>query len=99
MYPGDGATTWITTGLLSEETPAPLAPAVPTPPVTPAPARAPVSAAALPGPAPAVDDALIETIVQRVIERLTTRAAKDTVLQVAERLVREEIERIKSQAR
>jgi CheY-like chemotaxis protein len=47
----------------------------------------------------APDDAMIEQITQRVIERLGESAVKDTVLDVAERLVRQEIERIKSHVR
>jgi len=47
----------------------------------------------------APDDALIERITQRVIERIGNGAVKDTVLEVAERLVRQEIERIKSHVR
>ncbi len=56
----------------------------------------------MPAPAPAamVTDATIELIVQRVIERLSDRVVRDTVTAIAsttaERLVREEIERIKS---
>ncbi len=45
-----------------------------------------------------VSEDLIETIVQRVVERLTAAAVQDQVLQVAERLVRQEIARIKSAA-
>jgi CheY-like chemotaxis protein len=41
-------------------------------------------------------DALVEDIVQRVILRMSDRAVRTTVTEVAERLVREEIERIKS---
>ncbi|MEO6212976.1 MAG: response regulator [Vicinamibacterales bacterium] len=50
-------------------------------------------------PAHLLDDALVEQITQRVVERMTSRAVSDTVLDVAERLVREEIDRIKSHAR
>jgi len=46
-----------------------------------------------------IDDALIEQITQRVIERLAGNAVNETVVNTAERLVREEIERIKSHAR
>ena len=49
-------------------------------------------------PPVAVSDDLIETIVRRVVERMTTTAVQDQVLQVAERLVREEIARIKNAA-
>jgi hypothetical protein len=41
-------------------------------------------------------DELVEDIVQRVIIRMADRAVRDTVTDVAERLVREEIARIKS---
>jgi hypothetical protein len=41
-------------------------------------------------------DELVEDIVQRVILRMSDRAVRDTVSDVAERLVREEIARIKS---
>ncbi|MDQ3349158.1 MAG: hypothetical protein M3545_14465, partial [Acidobacteriota bacterium] len=41
-------------------------------------------------------DALVEDIVQRVILRMGDQAVRETVTQVAERLVREEIARIKS---
>ncbi|MDQ3213652.1 MAG: response regulator [Acidobacteriota bacterium] len=41
-------------------------------------------------------DALVEDIVQRVIQRMGDRAVRETVTEVAERLVREEIARIKS---
>jgi hypothetical protein len=41
-------------------------------------------------------DELVEDIVQRVILRMADRAVRDTVTDVAERLVREEIARIKS---
>jgi len=58
------------------------------------------SAATMPSPAPAapqtlkIDDDLIEEITARVLVRLTD-ASRPTILDVAERLVREEIERIK----
>ena len=45
------------------------------------------------------DDRLVEQITNRVIERITSGAVQETVVSVAERLVREEIERIKSHAR
>ena len=41
-------------------------------------------------------EAIIEDIVQRVIQRMGDEAVRETVTQVAERLVREEIARIKS---
>jgi hypothetical protein len=57
-------------------------------------AGAPVS------PAPAtLDEAAIDEIARRVMARLTTDTVRSTVLDVAERLVREEIERIKQQAK
>ena len=46
------------------------------------------------GRSPVPDDAMDE-IVQRVIARMSDQAVRDTVLGVAERLVREEIDRIK----
>jgi hypothetical protein len=49
-------------------------------------------------PAPVITDDVIETIVERVIQRLGTIDVRDTVLQAAERLVRDEIDRIKSAA-
>lgn len=42
-----------------------------------------------------IPDATIEDIVRRVIDRVTMPSVRETVLDVAERLVREEIERIK----
>jgi hypothetical protein len=45
------------------------------------------------------NDELVEQITNRVIERMTAGAVEQTVVSVAERLVREEIERIKSHAR
>ena len=45
------------------------------------------------------DESLVEQITNRVIERMTSGAVQQTVVSVAERLVREEIERIKSHAR
>lgn len=42
-----------------------------------------------------IPDDTIEDIVRRVIDRMGTQAVRETVLDVAERLVREEIERIK----
>src|SRR4051812_21257326 len=43
-----------------------------------------------------VSDDVVEDIVKRVIHRMGDRAVRETVTDVAERLVREEIERIKS---
>jgi CheY-like chemotaxis protein len=48
---------------------------------------------------PRLGEAEIEQIVQRVIVRLTDDTVRQTVLDTAERLVREEIDRIKRQAR
>jgi hypothetical protein len=42
-----------------------------------------------------IPDATVEDIVRRVIDRVTMPSVQETVLDVAERLVREEIERIK----
>ena len=47
---------------------------------------------------PAVTDEVIEEIVGRVIARLTDQTVRETVLSTAERLVREEIERVKKGA-
>jgi hypothetical protein len=51
-------------------------------------------------PVPAGDDALVERIARRVLEQLSDRVMRETVTALvsttAERLVREEIERIKS---
>jgi hypothetical protein len=44
-----------------------------------------------------VTDETLEEITRRVIARMSEQAVHDTVLDVAERLVREEIERIKRQ--
>jgi uncharacterized hydantoinase/oxoprolinase family protein len=44
----------------------------------------------------AVSDEAVEAIVRRVIAGMGEQVVRDTVLDVAERLVREEIERIKS---
>jgi CheY-like chemotaxis protein len=52
-----------------------------------------------PAPAPRLGDDEIEEIVQRVIARLTDETVRQTVIDTAERLVREEIDRIKRQAR
>jgi hypothetical protein len=45
--------------------------------------------------ASAVSDDAMDEIVRRVIARMGDQAVRDTVVDVAERLVREEIERIK----
>jgi CheY-like chemotaxis protein len=47
---------------------------------------------------PSVSDDTIEEIVRRVISRMGEQAVHDTVVDVAERLVREEIDRIKATA-
>lgn len=54
----------------------------------------PVAPAAV-AEAPVSDD-MVEEIVQRVIARMSDHAVRDTVVDVAERLVRQEIERIKN---
>ena len=46
-----------------------------------------------------VDDRTVEVITQRVLDRMSDRVVKETVVDLAERLVREEIDRIKSNAR
>jgi hypothetical protein len=63
-------------------------------------AGAPLATLAAPG---AVDsEALVEAVTRRVLERMTDAAVRDIVtarvLDVAERVVREEIERIKAMA-
>jgi hypothetical protein len=45
-----------------------------------------------------VGDDVVEEVVRRVIARMSDQAVRETVLQVAERLVREEIERVKKGA-
>lgn len=65
-------------------------------------APSPVSAPAWPGSSPptAVTDDLVEQVTRRVLDRLSDRIVRETVVEivtdVAERLVREEIERIKT---
>ena len=44
---------------------------------------------------PGLSDDALEAVVQRVIARMGEQAVRETVVDVAERLVREEIERIK----
>ena len=56
-------------------------------------------AAGQPTAAAAVDDRTLEEITRRVLDRMNDRVVRETVLDVAERLVREEIDRIKSSAR
>jgi len=46
-----------------------------------------------------VDDKMLDEIVTRVLARMTDQTVKATVLDIAERLVREEIDRIKQQAK
>ncbi len=46
--------------------------------------------------APNVSDQAVDDIVNRVIARMTDQSVRETVIEVAERLVREEIERIKA---
>ena len=46
--------------------------------------------------ASSMSDDVVDEIVRRVIARLGDRAVRETVVDVAERLVREEIERIKA---
>ena len=46
-----------------------------------------------------VDDRTIEEVTRRVLDRMSDRVVKDTVVDTAERLVREEIDRIRSNAR
>jgi hypothetical protein len=53
------------------------------------------TAAPLPSAAPAVTDDLIEQVTARVVSQLTDQS-RHTILDVAERLVRAEIERIKT---
>ena len=68
--------------------------AVPLPPHAPSPPAAAASAAVT----QAISEDAMEEIVRRVIDRMGTTAVQQTVLDVAERLVREEIARIKRQA-
>jgi CheY-like chemotaxis protein len=56
----------------------------------------PSSPAAAPGPSTEISEALVDEIVERVLSRL---AVGDKVAEVAERLVRDEIERIKASIR
>lgn len=102
-----GATSW---GAAAEPVAAPIASAAPTAaPLTPpslvdafaallaaeAQTKLTPSAAEAPPPqAPQPDDALIETLTERVLARLADQT-RPTILDVTERLVREEIDRIK----
>jgi CheY-like chemotaxis protein len=67
------------------------------------PAAGPVSWPAAPAIAQPIGDEVVEEVVRRVLERLSDRVVRETagpiVSTVAERLVREEIERIKSSLR
>jgi hypothetical protein len=45
----------------------------------------------------AIADDALEEIIGKVIARMTDRVVRDAVIDVAERLVREEIDRIKAQ--
>lgn len=87
-------------------------PSTSAPPATSGPAQAPSLAQAFAAllaaerghtaPMPAsqqVSEDVIDQVARRVIEKLGDRNVRDIVLEVAERLVREEIERIKSSAR
>ena len=47
----------------------------------------------------AVDENTVEEITRRVLDRMSDRVVKETVVDLAERLVREEIDRIKANAR
>jgi CheY-like chemotaxis protein len=51
---------------------------------------------AAPSSPAAVNDAMIEAITRRVLERLSDAVVRQTVSDIAERLIREEIERIKA---
>jgi len=88
---------------------APSAPHAPSAPSLAAPAKNPFAnlsaakaeAAARPAPvAPVITDEVIDEIVSRVIQRMTDRVVRETVAEVvsqtAERLVQEEIERIRT---
>ena len=59
----------------------------------------PFSPAASHGQGGSVDESVIEEVTRRVLDRMSDRVVKDTVVDTAERLVREEIDRIKSNAR
>ena len=60
---------------------------------------APLRPGSEPGERTAIDDRLIDEIVERVIAKLGSDAVRATVLEVAERLVREEIEQIKQRSK
>jgi CheY-like chemotaxis protein len=70
-------------------------------PQWPAAAAAPTPAPApTPGPAPEITDAMLDDVVRRVLERMSDAVVRDTASQlvsaIAERLVKEEIDRIKT---
>jgi CheY-like chemotaxis protein len=56
-------------------------------------------AAPAPGPAARVSDATIEEIVQRVLHRMTDDVVRRVVLETAERLIKQEIEKIRTASR
>ena len=91
----------------SQPPPAPLPVPAPAPPasVLPVPTLAEAFAALLsaeegrgltPSAVVPLPEAAVDAIVQRVITRMTDQSVRETVVDVAERLVREEIDRIKS---
>ena len=55
-------------------------------------------AAVLAAPPAQISDEMIENIVQRVMARMSDDSVRRTIIETAERLVREEIERIKRSA-
>lgn len=60
--------------------------------------RMPIAASAAPVAGSRVSEDVIEDITRRVLDRLADHTVRPTVLDLAERLVREEIDRIKQQA-
>ncbi len=60
--------------------------------------RMPIAASAAPLAGSRVSEDVIEDITRRVLDRLADHTVRPTVLDLAERLVREEIDRIKQQA-
>jgi CheY-like chemotaxis protein len=82
---------------------APAVPAAVSPSAPPSEPSAPAAPASAPAGAPvALTDELIDAVTRRVVEQFSHQAVRDlvasTVLDVTERLVREEIERIKAGA-
>ncbi len=79
-------------------TPSPTTPdSIPAPvAAVPAPAPTPVPAPALPAAPVAITDDLVAQVSARVLLQLTDRVVRETVAEIAERLIREEIERIKA---